>query len=479
MVSNVLSWLNFAVLGLVLFVAPWIFGAWEMWWCWSFVVIMLLSAMLFGLRLVLAVVLDERFPDPDEDYCRSNLKLRWVCLLSFIPFLLYGLYRVYGADVYMDAEKSLLLHFTGLLVGVQVVFGLSRRQCRLLFVLITADLLLLGAYGLINHWVTGNKMVMWAQGYEQYWSANRTTGSYYCPDHFSGIMELAICICLGLLFSRRVDRLLKYGAAVLLIMALTGVMLSQSRGGGITVLAIFGVCLVYGFHQWPVMVRWYCRLAAVSIFLLGFVVFLITCDAYVSRFHSYFAWEQMKGKPLAEKREILVRQLDGTSRGKMYGAALRAWRTAPWCGIGPGMHQNLWQHFAPTADGSIELGVTPRMLNNDFYSYEVHSDWLQLLEEYGLIGLLLFLVPVMTVLYILLHEINCERRDFERHEWSGSVVRSNHAAVLAGILAWVSMVVHSFGDFNLQMPATVWLLAGIMAIPINLSQGLPEEKTDD
>ena len=40
------------------------------------------------------------------------------------------------------------------------------------------------------------------------------------------------------------------------------------------------------------------------------------------------------------------------------------------------------------------------------------------------------------------------------------------AGVLGGILAFVCMAFHSFGDFNLQIPATVWLLAVILAMPI-------------
>jgi len=38
--------------------------------------------------------------------------------------------------------------------------------------------------------------------------------------------------------------------------------------------------------------------------------------------------------------------------------------------------------------------------------------------------------------------------------------------VLGGVLACVCMGFHSLGDFNLQIPATAWLLAAILAAPI-------------
>ena len=40
-------------------------------------------------------------------------------------------------------------------------------------------------------------------GYPQYYEEGRASGSYFCPDHFSGIMELSICLCIGILFARR------------------------------------------------------------------------------------------------------------------------------------------------------------------------------------------------------------------------------------------------------------------------------------
>jgi len=134
-------------------------------------------------------------------------------------------------------------------------------------------------------------------------------------------------------------------------------------------------------------------------------------------------------------------------------------------GIGPGMHQNLWPHFAPSPDGDRELGIWPTFPNNDFHSYEVHSDWIQLLEEYGVVGLVLFIMPVTAVVLLLIYGMRKEVLHRKRIDWE-ETGNDYYAALLGGLLSLLAMGVHSLGDFNLQMPATVWLLAVIISIPV-------------
>ena len=43
-----------------------------------------------------------------------------------------------------------------------------------------------------------------------------------------------------------------------------------------------------------------------------------------------------------------------------------------------------------------------------------------------------------------------------------------HDLTLTALLALVAMAFHSLGDFNLQMPATTWLFAALLALPLAL-----------
>ncbi len=459
----VFGWIAFASICLSVLVGPWFFGAWESWWFWPFVVVISAGVVATGLRLVVPNAHDR--PAVPKRVCGL--------LLSVIPFLAYALFRAGSAEVFMDAQRSVLLHVTALGVVLVIVFGLNPRQRLLLFGLIFLNLLLLGIYGVVNHLVWGSEHVLWMPRYEQY--AGRATGSYFCPDHFAGVMELLLCMAVGLLADRGCPGRWKLVAGMGGLVAVIGVLLSQSRGGGMTLVVIFAMAMVWGVAQWPHAVRWYLRLIGISASLLLLMGLFLFGSDYVDRFSSYGGgWGTHAGSDSGPVEQV-VDALSRTSRGRMYAGAVRAWKTAPWFGIGPGMHQHLWPHFAPSSDGDRELGVWPTLSNHDFRSYEVHNDWLQLLEEYGGVGMLLFGIPFFWVWRLYGVSASSEKAVWE--------VGGEHAegpfsfaVMLGGGLSFVAMSFHSLGDFNLQMPATVWLFAAILTLSLVGECAAPNRK---
>jgi O-antigen ligase len=479
--GTILSWASFAFLGVTILLSPWLFGAWEVWWFWPFVVCIFMSTALFSLSLLIRAFTgsssgrkpgggSEGYVDAMVEQDVLNTRLKLLGVLSFLLFLAYVFARFLHAEVVMDAQRSLLLFLSPFLLGVTIVFGFDEYKNRLLHRLIFIDLLFLGLYGLVNHFGWHSKMVMWAEGYSTYVMENRATGSYFCPDHFSGIMEIALSLALGFLLAREVRWKWRVFAGLLALVALSGIVLSKSRGGGLTVVAIAVAVLAWGFSQWPRAIRWYLRCAGVALLLLALMVFCCAATVYINRFVSSPGRRMIKARSFAEKRVLLAETIRVSSRGRMIGGALRAWDSARFLGIGPGMHQNLWPHFAASSDGDREIGKWPSLINNDFHSYEVHCDWVQLLEEYGVAGLALFLVPASVVFAILMIGVRRERWERFLHHWQ-STGEGYHPLLLGGIFAYVAMAFHSTGDFNLQMPATVWLLAAVIAIPISYILG--------
>jgi len=405
-------------------------------------------------------------PDRTHPLSDSARRLRLISTLSCLPILVYALIRFLQAEVYMDAERSFLLFLLPFLVGTHTVFGTGRKQLRLLLVLIAIDLGLLGLYGIINHFVAGNARALWAEGYPQYQLGySRATGSYFCPDHFSGIMELATCIGLGLLLARGTGKSWKFMAVPLLVIGVSGVLLSKSRGGALSLAAVVVAALIWGFNQWPLAARWCWRLSLSVILLLGVIGLWHFDKGYANRFTSYFTVEAAGEHSLKDLQSAVARKLRGSCRGRMMSTAVRAWRSHPIVGIGPGMHRNLWFHFAASSDGDREVGRWPTYVSTHFHSYYAHNDWLQLLEEYGLIGFVLFLVPASTLFALLLKGVRKESVERRRHAWHPTG-NKHHGLVLAGLFAFVCMAFHSLGDFNLQMPATGWLFAAILAMPV-------------
>jgi O-antigen ligase len=473
----ILSWATFTLVASAVLVSPWLFGAWEVWWFWPFVVCIFMAIALFSLRLLirgfagvsLAVkkgeLASQAYLDAMTEQDATNGRLKVLCVTSFLIFLAYVVARFLHAEVVMDAQRSLLLFLSTFLLGVTIVFGFDNDKNRLFHRLILIDLLLIGLYGVINHIGWHNKLVMWADGYPQYFLDNRATGPYFCPDHFSGLMEIALSLALGFLLAREVRWQWRMFASVVALVAFTGIVLSKSRGGGLTVIVMAFAVLACGFSQWPRVIRWYLRGAGVALLILVLGIVCCIATAYIERFASAREMQMAKARSFAENRALLIEVIRESSRGRMIAGALRAWDSSRLLGIGPGMHQNLWPHFAASPDGNRELGKWPSLLNNEFHSYEVHCDWVQLLEEYGIVGLVLFLVMASVIFAILMLGLRRERLERLHHNWQ-SIGMGYHPLLLGGIFASVALFVHSFGDFNLQIPATVWLLTAVVAIPV-------------
>ena len=435
-------------------VAPWIFGAWEMWWFWPFASLLAIGVMVLGLRLALG-----SFSDKDPAVRRAL----WILAMA-IPFLSYAIARGLASPVFMDAERSVLLHVSGVAVASMVVFGMDARQRRLLFGLLFLSLAVMAVYGIANHVIDGSRHVLWRPRYEQY--AGRATGPYFCPDHFAGAMELLFCMSAGLLLDRsRRGIPVRCVAAAAALLAATGVLLSKSRGAGMTLVLVCACIVVWGFAQWPRVVQWHWRVIAVSAALLAGMAALHSFPAYTERFVTYAGLHQVRADGDTPVHAEVLERLRQTCRGRMFGGAWRAWKTSPWVGVGSGMHQHLWPRFAATPDGDVARGRWPEMTNENFHSFEVHNDWLQLLEEYGLAGMILFLIPFSAVALHLLRGLRSESRRW-RDAVSAPPQADGFALTLAGLLALVAMAFHSLGDFNLQMPGTVWILSALLGLAV-------------
>ncbi len=439
----------FAATGLLLTAAPWLFGAWEMWWFWP------LTGLLFGVVLLFAVrlvFLGCGYPPRS----RHNRRLALILLWGWLPFLLYALIRFRQAEVLLDAERSLLLFVTPVLLGIVIVFGFSRRQLKGLFIILLINLLALGIYGIVNWYVTRGEFVMWQPGYPQYILEERASGSYYCPNHFAGVMAIAFCAGLAVLLTRNGQTWLKALALSLLTAAAWSILLTKSRGAAISLAAVAILFLAIGFLQWRPMVRYLLALFLAVLTVAGAVAMVRNDVPFVQRFRRY-PWQR----------------IEQSCRYQMISGALRAWRSAPFLGIGPGMHRHLWPHFAASTDGDRATARWPRSPNDTFHSYEVHSDWVQLMEEYGIAGLALFLWAAIATLALPVAALRREWRRQRAAAWRASG-HFEYATVMTGLLAATTMIVHSLGDFNLQMPATTWLLGALTAIPLGFILRDPE-----
>ena len=444
--DSIISTLLFGLISGVVILAPWMFGAWETWWFWPFMVCLFTAGACYAVRLMLSSVLGTRRLN------FSTLTYRMIVLWS--PFLVYALIRAIQADVRMDAERSFLLQSSPFLLGLMVATGLSEGRQRLLLTLIMVNFACLGVYGIANHYLTGNALVLWVPGFEQYQlKYHRATGTYFCPDHFSGLMEIAMGMGLALLLVRSSSPRQRIAALGVSAIAILAIFLTRSRGGGIVVGVVMMAALWLCTLSWNPTTRRLARGIGAASLIAGFLVITVFGGHYVERFKEY-PWTK----------------LEHSDRFQMSAAALRAWKTAPWFGVGPGMHQNVWPHFSASTDGDRSAYRWPTFPNNNYHSFEAHNDWVQLLEEYGLIGIALFLVATGHAVIHLF-------RRWKRWANLPSLPSSGSASpdwVLPGtLLAALAMAIHSVGDFNLQIPATVWVLGGLVGLATGMARHTP------
>jgi O-antigen ligase len=433
----------FASLVVVVTAGPWLFGSWEMWWFWGFTAIIAIGTLFGGLALLLA-------PKDQRPTLSPHARTALLCSL---PLLLYVIIRGWSAPVAVDAERTVLLFLLPATLATTTAWLASPRQSRFLFIALLVNIAAIAAYGRINHMINGSYKILWADGFSQYYLYDRASAPLYCPDHYAGLLEMGLCLSLSLLFSRRTSGLTRLAAALASLLMVAGVLDSKSRGGLLTLAVIAAAALVWGFAQWPRGARWSWRVMVSCLMLLtaAAAIPLVARDS-VDRALRYPPLRALHQGDLSG----LHAAAQHTARYHMYSAAARAWREAPVLGIGPGMHPHLWPRYAASPDGNRATSTWPTHTNTRNYSYKVHSDWLQLLEEQGLIGLALLILALTALIRALTHQL--------RRTADATPPSRTFAPPLAALLALTAIAFHSLGDFNLQIPAIGWTLATLIGL---------------
>lgn len=467
--SEVMHNLAFACILLNIVFSPWFFGSWEMWWFWPMAALIFAGCFFSGLGVLLSNVFNT---NPDQwqslrDHFSASGGVVAV-FLSYLPFLLYALLRRQFDSgeglpiVAMEAERSLLLFITPTAICLVMFLSFTRRKLRLLISAFLANAILIAIYATVNQFFHNGDYVLWVLSEWDY--GGRAKAVFFCPNHLSAYLNLAICLCTALLCAPRTPLRARIAAAVMTVVLFIPDFLTLSRGG----LASLALGLLIGIST--LAMRGYslrAKIIAPAVIILAVVasvtIIVKTDNPLMARVKSHGLYNiavKNYGTP-----EFTDKVIDGFwysfDRGMYIQSALRAWKSNPVWGIGPGQHPNRWQEFNPTdpgvrpVDGDPATMKRPRYVNNQQHLYEVHSDWTQLLEEYGVVGLALFLVGISTVVVVLFNAQTRANRGENAHNLERSLP-------LAAQLACLVMAIHSLGDFSFQMPSITWTFAALV-----------------
>ncbi len=326
-----------------------------------------------------------------------------------------------GTTAYRHVTYTHLLLYAAYGMLVFVVTQTLRRssQFELLAKLFTAYGAVLASFAVLQGMAPNGKLY-WIRTLEQ---GGYIYGPYVNHNHYAGLMEMLTPFPLVLAATHFTNGNRKIAAAGIAALMAASIFLSGSRGGMAAFVAqmvVLGLLLVRkreGGWKQPVML---------GAFLALVIVFLV--------------W--MGGNELT-RRLISIHseareEIGGGIRLSIDRDCLRMLLKRPFLGWGLGAFPIVYPEF--------------RSFYTTFFVNQAHNDYLQLLVETGLAG---FSIAVWFLVLVF------RRAAGKLENWTES---ATGALTVAAMLGCVGILVHSFLDFNLQIPANAALFYVLCAI---------------
>jgi len=358
----------------------------------------------------------------------SETEIRW----SELNWPIAGFFVWAGVQLALRFTLYPYLSWTALLrwgacfviyfVAMQAFQG--RRAMRYLI----SFLLLLGfcvaLEGIIQHF-TSNGKIYWVRAITV---GGEFFGPYVNRNHFAGMMELIIPLGLALLLFRGTKRDMVPLVGLLTILPVSALFLSGSRGGLVALFASVAFLLLLFFARKKGKLR--AGPAVMFVVVLGSLVAWLGAGEISSRFS--------RGRP---------GEVNLSRRVSMFKSTARIFADYPATGTGLGTLVAVFPRYEAAFDGKVVD--------------HAHNDYVEAAAELGIPGIIAGLAFLWLLASGGFSALKAEQSRFSF---------AYHAGALA---ACAGMLVHSFVDFNLHIPANALLflvLAGLTA-----SSPLPQE----
>ena len=328
---------------------------------------------------------------------------------------------VVGTTAYRHVTYSHLLLYAAYGMLVFVVTQTLRRasQFEMLAKLFTGYGAVVASFAVLQGLAPNGKLY-WIRSLEQ---GGAIYGPYVNHNHYAGLMEMLTPFPLVLAATRHTSGNRKLVVAGIAALMAASIFLSGSRGGMAAFVAqmvVLGVLLVRkreGGWKQPLML---------GAFLAVVIVFLVWMggNALTQRLISIHS----------EARE----EINGGLRLSIDRDCLRMLVKRPLLGWGLGAFPTVYPEF--------------RSFYTNFFVNQAHNDYLQLLVETGLAG---FSIAIWFLVLVF------RRAAGKLKNWTET---ASGALTVAALLGCVGILVHSFLDFNLQIPANAALFYVLCAI---------------
>ncbi|AVP97356.1 hypothetical protein C7S18_09190 [Ahniella affigens] len=449
---------------LPLLLAPWLFGANRDWiWPW------LLTA---GMLSTVAAILFCRFDARRHQHIQERGRLLGFAWLTIMLLLVLSLVLAPWlglADVRASLRTTLMLGGMGLHTGVLGMLCHSRRRLRWTLMAIFINGAVLAMTGL----AVALSGLDWSLLGIQLDPVNVARAPFINRNHFAGYLAICGALGFGLLCAdlnshsypetwgqrfRNVLVLLlsrKLFVRTLLVVIVIGLIVSQSRMGNLAfglALAVVGAVAVWRWRPLPPgLVPLVASIFVIDVLLAGSWFGL---DRLQQRFRETTVLASAESGLAGDSLQIPVRPATPTgtepSDSERVRVAASSFKllSGHWLlGVGVGGYRAAFGEFKPD---SVLL-----------HYQHAHNDWVQTLVERGLLGMLMVLATLMFAVHACLRVLT--RRD-------DKLLRGSAVGLLT---AYAVVGTHALADFNLQIPAYLWLVHVLLALSVNVL-ALPE-----
>jgi O-antigen ligase len=259
-----------------------------------------------------------------------------------------------------------------------------------------------------------------------YWP--RLTGTYGCPNHFGGFLVMTCGVTLAFALFSHLPWLWRIICLYFAAMMMIGIIFSISRGSWIGLLCSFIVLSFFAIRSGTV--RWYWPVGGFAVVVAAAVLFILSSPSMTSRINEAYT----------------IVESNAWTRYERVQLAMDSWKIFkdyPWFGTGPATFVHVHPHYQSVSYTTLAIYT--------------HNDYLNLLTDYGLVGLLLALGFLAAV-------------TFKMFRYLGQRPDARDRVLLAsGCAAWCALLVHSVVDFNLHIPANAMVLFALAGLALRTS----------
>ena len=380
------------------------------------------------------------------------LMLWWFCAMAYrrkisfrrtpldVPLLLLLVY-VTGRMLFSEAPYLVSTELLKLLLLVGFFyFALNntstREQVRFVVFSILAATFLVSVYGLTNtlasRMTDGEVTVLGLERFSGY--GYRVGGTYICPNHFAGLLEMMIPFTVSYIIISRLKVSWKLVLAVAGLVMIVAMVFTQSRGGWASICAGMVTVGLVSIRKVRIPLV---AVVAPAVVITVLLIFLVASTPTLNdRVMETFREEDSS---YAHRRDAWLDTLKMARHNILLG----------------------------TAPGTYEDAVTRYQRPGNFVRINyAHNDYLQALTEYGIIalGIIIFMIAVVAKLLGRALNTLTNRDDF---------------AYVSGFLGgFVAIAVHSFVDFNMHIPANAILMMVLLGMLFSIRHYSLEEGKD-